>query len=135
MKPQLGAVTLAVALAALMSAAAPPVALRVETAAIRAEGDGALIAVTVQVAPEDRSRLGRDVWVQCKLLRAGRRVQRLARALDLDERGEAFIITLCEVEILQICNRSQCVCFFDHQWYNGFLQTLRGCQFPLTVIG
>ena len=89
MRRQLGAVTLAVALAALMSAAAPPVALRVETAAVRPVGDATLMSVTVQVAPEDRTRLGRDVWVQCELLRAGQRVLRLARALDLDERGQA----------------------------------------------
>lgn len=89
MKRHLGAVTFAVALAALMSVAAPPVALRVETAAIRPVGDATLMSVTVQVAPEDRSRLGRDVWVQCELIRAGQRVLRLARALDLDERGQA----------------------------------------------
>ncbi len=89
MKRHLGAVTFAVALAALTSAAAPPVALRVETAAIRPEGDATLMSVNVQVAPEDRSRLGRDVWVQCELLRAGQRLLRLARAVDLDERGQA----------------------------------------------
>jgi hypothetical protein len=84
----LALLTVAVALAVL-AAGAPPVALRVETAAIRSEGEGTVMSVTVQVAPEDRSRLGRDVWVQCELLRGGRRVQRLARALDLDESGQA----------------------------------------------
>ena len=83
------AIVLTVVLATLSIAAGPPVALRVETAAVRPEGDATIISVTVQVAPEDRSRLGRDVWVQGELLRGGERVNRVARAVDLDERGQA----------------------------------------------
>ena len=83
------ALVLAVVLATLSIAAGPPVALRVETAAVRPEGDATVISIVVQVAPEDRSRLGRDVWVQGELLRRGERVNRVARALDLDERGQA----------------------------------------------
>ncbi len=83
------AIVLTVVLATLSIAAGPPVALRVETAAVRPEGDATVISVTVQVAPEDRPRLGRDVWVQGELLRRGQRVNRVARAVDLDERGQA----------------------------------------------
>ncbi len=89
MERQRRAIVLTVVLATLSIAAGPPVALRVETAAVRPEGDATVISVTVQVAPEDRPRLGRDVWVQGELLRRGERVSRVARAVDLDERGQA----------------------------------------------
>ena len=83
------AIVLSIVLATLSIAAGPPVALRVETAAVRPEGDATVVSITVQAAPEDRARLGRDVWVQGELLRRGERVNRVARAVDLDERGQA----------------------------------------------
>ena len=83
------AIVLTIVLATLSIAAGPPVALRVETAAVRPEGDATIVSITVQAAPEDRARLGRDVWVQGELLRRGERVNRVARAVDLDERGQA----------------------------------------------
>ena len=83
-------VALATLLLGLLSiAAGPPVALRVELEPTGADGDRTTMSVTIQVAPEDRARVGRDVWVQGELLAHGERVDRLARALDLDERGQA----------------------------------------------
>ncbi|HOC43502.1 MAG TPA: VWA domain-containing protein [Thermoanaerobaculales bacterium] len=83
------AVVTTVVLAMLAVAAARPVALRVEATPVRPAGDATVVSVAIQVAPEDRARLGRDIWVQGELLRRGARVDRLARALDLDERGQA----------------------------------------------
>lgn len=70
-------------------AAGPPVAMRVELEAVGSVAGGTTMAITIQVAPEDRARLGSDVWVQGELLRRGERADRLARALDVDQQGEA----------------------------------------------
>ena len=49
------------------------------------------MAITVQVAPEDRSKIGTDAWIQAELRKRGERVDRLARAVNLDEGGQARI--------------------------------------------
>ncbi len=68
-----------------------PVAMLVETEARGSAGDDTVVAITVQAAPEDRRRLGRDVWIQVELKRGGQRVDRLARPADLDDQGRATI--------------------------------------------
>ncbi len=81
--------------AALLSAftaiAAAPIAIRVEIEPVRVSGDGTVMAITVQVAPEDRSRIGKDAWIQGELRQRGERIERLARAVNLDDGGQARI--------------------------------------------
>ncbi len=67
--------------------ASRPVAMRVEVAPLRAEGQGTAVEIVVQVAPEDRSRIGRTVWLQGELSRGGSTVVRLARGVELDAQG------------------------------------------------
>ncbi len=68
-----------------------PVAMLVETELRGSLGNDTVVAITVQAAPEDRRRLGRDVWIQIELMRAGQRVDRLARPADLDADGRATV--------------------------------------------
>ena len=78
-------------LAAALAAAATFVALRVELEPLRASGGETLVAVTVQVAPEDRARVGRGAWLELELRRGERSLARLARAVELDEQGRARV--------------------------------------------
>ena len=71
----------------LTVAAARPVAMRVEVAPLRAEGEGTAVELVIQVAPEDRARIGRTLWLQGELTRNGTTVVRLARGVELDEQG------------------------------------------------
>jgi len=84
-------IAVTVLLAAVTAMAASPIAMRVDVEPVRAAGDKTTMAVTVQVAPEDRSRVGTDAWIQGELRQRGARVERLARAVDLDENGRARI--------------------------------------------
>jgi len=79
-------------LAAVVSLAATrPIAMRVEVEPVGPVGEDTAMSITVQVAPEDRVRLGKDFWIQSELTHDGQRVDRLARAVDMDENGQASI--------------------------------------------
>jgi hypothetical protein len=82
---------LGIAVAAISLAAVRPIAMRVEIEPVAPSGDDTTMSITVQVAPEDRRRLGQDFWIQGELTRKGERVDRLARAVDMDENGQAGI--------------------------------------------
>jgi len=71
-------------------------ALRVEVAPLRAEGVGTVVEVVVQVAPEDRARVGRTAWLQGALTRGETTVVRLARGVDLDEQGRVRLEMVLE---------------------------------------
>jgi len=81
----------AVLLSGFTAMAAAPVAIRVDVEPVRDSGDRTTMAITVQVAPEDRSKIGTDAWIQGELRQRGERVDRLARAVNLDEGGQARI--------------------------------------------
>ena len=72
-------------LAALGVAADRPLAVRVAVEPVAPEADGTLTAVSVAVAPEDRSALGDDVMVWVELDRRGERVFRRGWALKVED--------------------------------------------------
>ena len=88
------AVVMLVGLLAL--GASRPVAMRVEVAPLRVEGQGTAVEIVVQVAPEDRARIGRTVWLQGELTHSGKPVARLARGVDLDAQGRVRLEMVLE---------------------------------------
>ncbi len=60
-------VMLAVIATAVYGAADAPVAVRVEVESLVVKGEGTEVAVTVQVSPEDRSRIGKNAMVRITL--------------------------------------------------------------------
>ncbi len=69
-------------------AAALPVAMRVEIEPVRPIGADTAVVVVVQIAPEDRARVGDRALVQAELRRAGTLVERIARTATVDADGE-----------------------------------------------
>ena len=64
MKLQTAVLTALMFMAAAFATAAEPVAVRVDVEPVSFGDDGTRVAVTVQVAPEDRGRIGRNAMVR-----------------------------------------------------------------------
>lgn len=80
--------SVAVVLLGLLSIAATRfVAMRVDLEPVRTEGDATRVVLVVQVAPEDRPRIGATAWLEGEIRRGEAVVARLARAAELDEGG------------------------------------------------
>ncbi len=78
---------------ALTVAASAPVAMRVEVQPQRADGDGTLVAVFVQVSPEDRMRIGSNAMVRIELDGDTPPGQSPLWAISLENDGSAEIET------------------------------------------
>jgi len=76
---------------ALATAGPPLVALRVDLEPIEARGKATALAVVVQVAPEDRPRVGPSAWFELELRRGRESVDRLSRAVEVDGHGMARV--------------------------------------------
>jgi hypothetical protein len=72
-------------------AATQLVAMRVELEGIRASGSETLVELSLQIAPEDRTRVGRRVSFNAVLTRGDTNVASVARIVELDDRGRARI--------------------------------------------
>jgi hypothetical protein len=80
------------ALLGLLSvAAAPPVAMRVTVDPVRAAGADTAVAVIVEIAPEDRPRVGPQALLQVELTRPGQAPARIAQTIELGRDGAARI--------------------------------------------
>jgi hypothetical protein len=82
-------VTLAVVSTSL--AATRPIAMRVDIEPLRAAGTDTVVEVGIQIAPEDRSAIGRRVILQMELTREKATIDRVARSVDLDSNGQARV--------------------------------------------
>lgn len=78
-------IVIIVAAALTATAANRPIAMMVEVVALRSVEDGVQAQIAVWVAPEDRSRLGRDVMLWAELADTGGRVFRRGWALKIDD--------------------------------------------------
>jgi hypothetical protein len=67
------------------------VAMRVELEGIRASGTETLVELSLQIAPEDRTRVGRNLSLNAVLMRGDTNVASVARIVELDNRGRARI--------------------------------------------
>ena len=74
-------------------AAAELVAMRVEVQPVRAVGGETVTAVEIQVAPEDRVRVGRNAWVEMELRRGQSVLSSSARAVEVDGEGRMRLET------------------------------------------
>jgi VWFA-related protein len=63
------------------------IAMRVDTEAIRSVGELTAVALVIQIAPEDRVRVGTDAWVKAELRDGDTVVDRLERAAAVDQHG------------------------------------------------
>jgi hypothetical protein len=84
-------VLLTLAVGSLSVAATRFVAMRVDIEALRAAGQNTVVEVGIQIAPEDRSVIGRRVVLQMELTRDKTTVDRVARSIELDSDGRARI--------------------------------------------
>lgn len=84
-------ILLTLAVGAISIAATRPIAMRVEILPLRAAGEGTVVEVSVQIAPEDRSTIGRQVVLQMELTRDTTTIDRVARSVDLDAEGRARV--------------------------------------------
>jgi hypothetical protein len=84
-------VVLALLLGSLCIAATRLVAMRVDIEPLRGEGEKTVVEVGIQIAPEDRPVIGRQVVLQLELTRDGTTVDRVARSIELDANGRARI--------------------------------------------
>jgi hypothetical protein len=82
---------LVVMLGLISVAAGPPVAMRVDIEPVRSAGSDTLVELTVQIAPEDRARIGRSAWIQAELDRGERVLERVAQTVEVDRNGRARI--------------------------------------------
>lgn len=81
--------------AGLLVAAGPPlVALRVDLEPTENRGDATALEVVVQVAPEDRARLGASAWLELELRRGRETVERVSRAVEVDGHGRVRLEAL-----------------------------------------
>jgi Ca-activated chloride channel homolog len=74
-----------------LTLAAPPMALRVEIAPLGKAAGGTVMGVVIQVAPEDRSKLGERARVAISLTRAGRVVDAGDAVVELATDGSALL--------------------------------------------
>lgn len=84
-------VALALLLGSLCIAATRLVAMRVDIEPLRGEGEKTVVEVGIQIAPEDRPVIGRQVVLQLELTRDGTTVDRVAQSIELDANGRARI--------------------------------------------
>ncbi len=81
----------ALALAAFLlpegAASAPLIAMRVDVEAVTTSGAGTGVVIAVEIAPEDRARLGRRALVQVELRRGGAMVDRAAETAEVADDG------------------------------------------------
>jgi VWFA-related protein len=63
------------------------IAMRVDVEPVRAVGEHTAVALVVQIAPEDRARVGTDVWVKAELRDGDAVVKRFERAAAVDRQG------------------------------------------------
>jgi VWFA-related protein len=63
------------------------IAMRVDVEPVRAVGELTAVSLVVQIAPEDRLRIGRDAWVKAVLRDADTVVDRFERAAAVDQQG------------------------------------------------
>ena len=89
--PFLCGVILAAAASTAAAASSRLLALRVEATPLRAGGAGTVMSIAVQVAPEDRARLGQQAWLRAELSREERTVDRIARPVAVDAEGRAAV--------------------------------------------
>ena len=83
------------AAAGLLVAAGPPlVALRVDLEPVEARGEVTALEVIVQIAPEDRARLGASAWLELELRRGRETVERVSRAVEVDRHGRVRLEAL-----------------------------------------
>jgi len=81
---------MAVLAAAAAAASGPLLALRVDLEPVRPAGADTVMAIAVQVAPEDRGRLGREAWLRIDLTTDGAVVDRVARPVEVED-GRASV--------------------------------------------
>lgn len=79
------------ALLALLLATSQPIALRAEIQSLGKGPQATIVGVAVQVAPEDRARVGERVNVRVTLLRAGKVLDNQSSVVTLEEDGSALI--------------------------------------------
>lgn len=91
MKKSIRTVILTLVVGSLSIAATRLVAMRVDIEPLGASGDGTLVEVGLQIAPEDRPLLGQHAVLQIDLTHADETVDRVARSVDLDSTGRARI--------------------------------------------
>jgi hypothetical protein len=84
-------VLLTLAVVATSIAATRPIAMRVDIEPLRAAGADTVVEVSIQIAPEDRSAIGRRVVLQMELTREKTTIDRVARSVDLDSNGQARV--------------------------------------------
>jgi len=77
----------------LTVAASAPVAMRVEVQPQRADGEGTLVVVVIQVSPEDRTRIGSHAMVRIEIDGDTPPGQSPLWAIDLEDDGSAVIET------------------------------------------
>jgi VWFA-related protein len=76
---------------ALAASSPTPLGIRVEMAALGRGGQGTVVGVAVQVAPEDRSRAGHRVRVTVTLLHGDTVVDRGGGVVELEQDGSAML--------------------------------------------
>jgi len=85
--------TISLLLPTAAAAAASLIAMRVEVQAVGASGSETTVRITVQIAPEDRLRIGEEALIQGELTRGKRTIQRLVRTVRVADNGDAVIET------------------------------------------
>lgn len=78
-------------IAALLFATAQPVALRAEVQTLGKGPQAMIVGVAVQVAPEDRARVGERIQLRVVLIRAGATVDSQASVVTLADDGSALV--------------------------------------------
>jgi len=83
---------LLVLLAALPSFALTQLlAMRVDLEVVRGQGENTVVSLVVQVAPEDRKRAGRRLWLEAELRQGDVVVEQVARVVELDRQGRSEV--------------------------------------------
>ncbi|MGV8040922.1 MAG: VWA domain-containing protein [Thermoanaerobaculaceae bacterium] len=78
-------------IAALLFATSQPVALRAEVQTLGKGPQAMIVGVAVQVAPEDRARVGERIQLRVVLIRAGATVDSQASVVTLADDGSALV--------------------------------------------
>jgi len=78
-------------LASSAVAASTLIAMRVETEALRADGDDTVLSIAVTIAPEDRARAGTVVWISGELSQGSEIVDRFDSRASIGRDGSTSI--------------------------------------------